>query len=187
MVKLLQILWSLFSKSGSPSAEASKPTELIKTEEVKVPAQKPAKHVNDGKCPKCELIFTKYPGFHQGLKDWFLQIQTNHPDAHISAAGRGKLEQEEYFKKKTSKAHYGQSAHNAGLALDIFKLHGMGAEWPNDWFQAVIKPAVDSHNAVASFKINWYGAPGSEFYELPHCQVQNWKELVKNGKAKLVE
>lgn len=195
MIKLLQILLSIFSKSSKetsvtppapPPAPAPKEA-LIKPEELKVSASKPARHTNNGKCEKCELIFNRYPGFHQGIKDWFFEIQKNHPEAHISAAGRGKLEQEEYYKKGTSKAHYGQSGHNYNAAIDIFKLYIGGVEWPKSWFDAVIKPAIDAHNAVASFKIKWYGAPGSKFYELPHCELENFKEFVEKGELKLVE
>lgn len=190
MVKLIELLLSIFLKktSGNPQPIAEKnPEPLIKTEELKVLTNKPIRHLNNGKCPKCEQIFNKYPGFHQGLKDWFQKVQVNNPEAHISGGGRGKLEQEEYFQKKTSKAHYGQSAHNANSACDIFKLHDNGAEWPKLWFAAVIKPAIDSHNAAATFKIKWYGAPGSAFYELPHIEVENWRELLKNNRIQLVE
>jgi len=186
MVNLIKLLLSLFFKSDDSSGAASQPKKedsLIKPEALKIPAQKPAKHANDGKCSKCELIFNRYPGFHEGLKAWFVQLQASHPEAHISDAGRGKLAQEEYFKKGTSKAHYGQSSHNFGAGLDIFKLHINGAEWPKDWFNTVVKPAIDAHNAAADFKIKWYGAPGSAFYELPHCEVADWK--TKN--LKLVE
>jgi hypothetical protein len=180
MVKLLQILLSLFFQSRTPSnpqPASSEPQKdaLIKTEALTVPASKPAKHTNNGKCKKCELIFNRYPGFHPGLKNWFFQLQANYPEAHISDAGRGKATQEEYFKKGSSKAHYGQSSHNFNAAIDIFKLHINGAEWPRDWFKAVVKVAIDAHNAVATFKIKWYGEPGSKFYELPHCEVDGWK------------
>lgn len=189
MVKLIQILLSLLFRSQPKvedlnKSEPNKETALIKTEEVKLPTTKPVRHTNNGKCEKCEQIFNKYPGFHQGMKEWFIQIQASHPEAHISAAGRGKAEQEEYFKKGTSKAHYGQSSHNKNAALDIFKLHANGAEWPKAWFQTVIKPAIDANNAAATFKIKWYGEPGSSFYELPHCELDGWKT---NSDLKLVE
>lgn len=191
VLKLLQFLLSLFFTGQLPNKaiaqEEPKPETLIKTEELKVPTSKPAKHTNNGECQKCLQIFEKFPGFHQGLKDWFIEVQKNNSEAHISAGGRGKLEQEEYFKKGSSKAHYEQSSHNFNAAIDIFKLHDTGAEWPKAWFNNVIKLAVDSHNTTADFKINWYGQPGSSFYELPHCEVSNWKELVKEGVLKLVE
>lgn len=144
------------------------------------------KHINNANCPKCEQIFNKYPGFHEGLKSWFKAIQKNNPEAHISCAGRGKADQEQFFKQGSSKAHYGQSAHSWNLALDIFKLSGNGAEWPKDWFSLVIGSAVDKQNSdpLAVFKIEWYGKPGSPFFELPHCQVAGWQNL---SMKKLVE
>lgn len=179
MVNLIKFLLSLFLRE-TPPLTVAQPGVLIKSEELKKPASKPAKHLNDGKCEKCLLIFDRYPGFHQGLKNWFIQIQASNPEAHISGAGRGKLEQEEYFVKKTSNAHYGQSAHNFNAAVDIFRLHQNGAEWPKTWFTDIVKPAIEAHNAAASFKIKWYGMPGSAFYELPHCEVDGWKTMGLN-------
>lgn len=184
MIQIIKFILSLFS-TAPVSTQPEQKSSLIKKEEVKV--QTNVKHLNNGDCPKCELIFNKYPGFHEGLKAWFKDIQKNHPEAHISAAGRGKADQEEFFKKGTSNAHYGQSSHNYGLAIDIFKLHDSGAEWPKEWFTAVVRLAVITNNKDGAFKINWYGEPGSPYYELPHCEVANFKELIANGKAKLVE
>lgn len=147
-------------------------------------------HINSGSCPKCELIFNAYPGFHQGLKDWFIALQKKNPESHISCAGRGKKDQELFFKQGNSKAHYGQSSHGFSLAIDIFKLSLTNqAEWPRDWFDTVVLSAVDSHNHATNktFEINWYGKKGSAFFELPHCEVKNWKELVAAGTFKPVE
>lgn len=182
MLQLIKLLLSLFSGSSAKVEADNQP--LIKTEEVKAPVPSKVKHINDGNCSKCEQIFNRYPGFHQGLKDWFKALQKEVPEAHISAAGRGKSEQEEYFKKGTSKAHYGQSAHNKSAAIDLFKLHQNGAEWPKSWFIGSIKPRLDIHNSSADFKIKWYGEPGSSFFELPHFEVADWKT---NPRLVLVE
>lgn len=187
MVNLIKFILSLFlgSKKEVPLPEPIKKEEpLIKKEEVKVSGK--VKHVNNGSCPKCEEIFNKYPGFHSGLKQWFKEIQTKNPEAHISAAGRGKAEQEEYFQKGTSKAHYGQSSHNFNAAIDIFKLHLTGIEWPKDWFTSVVEKALDTHNnnPESQFKIKWYGKKGSPFFELPHCEIDGWKNITE---LKLVE
>lgn len=147
-------------------------------------------HVNNGNCLKCLEILNRYPGFHEGLKQWFIELQKKNSECHCSAGGRGKKDQELYFKQGSSKAHYGQSAHNANLAIDIFKLSLTNqAEWPKDWFGTVILSAVDSHNHATNktFEINWYGKKGSAFFELPHCEVKSWKELVAAGTFKLVE
>lgn len=136
-------------------------------------------HVNNGNCPRCHAIFDCYPGFHLGLRTWFFLLQADNRDAHISWAGRGREDQERYFKSGASRAHYGESAHNYNLALDIFRVTHNGAEWPQRWFETVVGPAVDRWNAtmVKAFEIEWYGAPGAEFFEFPHCQVRDWRKL----------
>lgn len=190
MVKIINFLLSLFLQPkkqpgiviNQPIPFVPKTESLIKKEEAKVSGK--VKHTNNGDCLKCEEIFNRFPGFHQGLKTWFKQIQKNNPDAHIAAAGRGKVEQEQYLKAGTSKASYGKSAHNWNCAIDIFRMHQNGAEWPKSWFSEVIEKAVDEHNKTATFKITWYGKPGSKFYELPHCEVSDWK---KDTTLKLVE
>lgn len=141
------------------------------------------KHINNKNCPKCEEIFNRYPEFNNELKTWFKAIQEKNPEAHISSAGRGKEEQELYFKKGSSKAHYGQSSHSYGAAIDLFELHMLGARWDKSWFEKVVEPAIKLCNG----KFKWYGLKGSEFYELPHVEVSNWKELLKQGLIKLVE
>lgn len=125
------------------------------------------KHENSGKCLKCEEIFKKYPGFHAGLWFWFRRIQSDHKDAHISCAGRGQVEQEACFSRGTSKARYGESAHNYNMAVDIFQLRDGIAVWNQTWFNEVLK------NLPLEFE--WYGKPGSRFFELPHVEVKGWK------------
>lgn len=138
-------------------------------------------HINSGNCPKCEEIFNLYPGFYEPLKSWFKDLQQANPDAHVSCAGRGKIQQEEYFQRGATRAHYGQSSHNFNAAIDIFQLKdGTTATWDKTWFSAVVGPAL-----YASFK--WYGAPGAVFYELPHVELAGWKSLVQTGELKLVE
>jgi hypothetical protein len=136
-----------------------------------------SRHINTGTCPKCVEIFSRYAGAHAGLRSWFITLQAELPEVHISCAGRGKVEQEDAFKKGTSRAHYGQSAHNFNMAIDIFKLHLLGAEWPRAWFEFYIKPAVVAHNVdlTRTFDLEWYGAEGTKFFELPHIEVRGWR------------
>lgn len=128
------------------------------------------KHENSGNCIKCDEIFNKYPGFHPGLKFWFQRLQQNNKDAHISCAGRGEIEQEACFNRGTSRAHYGQSAHNYNLAIDIFQLQDAIAVWNAGWFNKVVKPTLLP-------SLEWYGMPGSRFYELPHVEIKGWKDM----------
>ena len=140
-------------------------------------------HINNGACPKCQEIVNRWPGFHLDLLEWFKGLQKNTPEAHISHAGRGREEQEFYFKNKASRAHYGESAHNYNCALDIFKLLLTGANWDRNWFYDVIYPAVKA----CKIPLKWYGEPGSKFFELPHVEVAEWRVLAQQGKVKLVE
>lgn len=139
------------------------------------------KHINTGNCPKCELIFNRYPGFYAPLYDWFREFQTKAPEAHISCAGRGHLDQEEAFIQKVSRAEWGASAHNWNAAIDIFEMAtGETNIYNREWFTKVLKPELPAW-------ANWYGAPGSPYPELPHVEVAQWKALIKAGALKLVE
>ncbi len=135
-------------------------------------------HINTGACPKCDEIFSRFPNFHSGLKTWFQELQKLRPEAHISCAGRGRVDQEDAFRRGASKAHFGESAHSFNLALDIFKLHALGAEWPRGWFESWVEPAVAAQNSAGDFQLEWYGSPGRRFYELPHVEIKNWKVIV---------
>jgi len=137
-------------------------------------------HINNGSCERCTVIIDKFPGFNEDLKKWFKELQKNHPDAHISSAGRGKSEQEQYFRQGKSKAHYGQSAHNYNAALDFFRLTVNGADFSTDWYVTLIGPKARE----AGFE---YAGDWKTFKELVHVQIANFQQLVKEGKLKLVE
>jgi len=139
------------------------------------------KHVNNGNCPRCELIFNRYPSFNLYLKAWFRRIQNLHPEAHISCAGRGELDQEAAVERKVSRARWGQSAHNYNAAIDIFEMGGVLNDiYEYQWFEKIIGESVTD-------KLTWYGARDSKFYELPHVELTNWKNMVKTDVLKLVE
>lgn len=149
-----------------------------------------SRHINNGNCDKCAEIFEAYPGFYQPLQDWFQALQKKVPDAHISCAGRGYVAQEDAFSKGLSRAHYGKSSHNYNGAIDIFRLtQANGASWDSMWFRDKIGTAVFSTNADPDRKIelNWYGKPGSTFFELPHIEAQEWQAMVAHGELQLVE
>lgn len=139
------------------------------------------KHENNGDCPRCRSILFRFPGLHGDLLCWFAQLQVEHPSAHVSCAGRGEDEQESLFLRKASKAHWKQSAHNWNAALDIFEISGNAQDiYERAWFDKVLAPSLKPW-------MTWYGAPGSQFHELPHVQVKDWKLLAESGKLKLVE
>lgn len=139
------------------------------------------KHLNTGRCEKCEEILNTYPGFDEGLRAWFYTFQAMHTDAHIAHAGRGRKDQEEALKKGNSKAGFGQSAHNYNAALDFFRLELGGATWQTKWFIEVVGPC-----AMLNPELVW-GGNWKSFKDYPHVELKNWKELAKQGKLKLVE
>lgn len=137
---------------------------------------KPIKrHNNAGyPCPKCEQILKKYPGIDATLYNWFKFNAERVPFIHVSEAGRGRAKQEAFKKEGSSRASYGQSAHNYNMALDIF-------------FQVNGKLSYDRslYAKISIFpEIVWYGAPGSKFPELPHFEIKGWRE---KADKKLVE
>lgn len=141
------------------------------------------KHLNTGKCEKCLQLMGILGGTDPRLVAWFTELQSRMPDAHIAFAGRSKADQEEFFKKKTSNAHYGESPHNfaPALAIDIFRLTGNGAEFNRNWYIDVIRPEVVKHVELS------YGGDWKRLKDYPHVEIAEWKELVKQGKAKLNE
>ena len=138
------------------------------------------RHVNNGNCPKCEELFNKYEGFNRDLKNWFQEFQSRQPSAHISCAGRGKDEQELDFINKKSRAHFGQSAHNYNCAVDIFVMQQGLNLYDKNWFETILKPNLEPF-------LKWYGEKDAVFYELPHVELLDWKDLKDRGVAILVQ
>lgn len=136
------------------------------------------KHENNGTCLKCSEIITKYYGFNRQLWDWFISFQRNHPEFHTSCAGRGEQEQEELFLRKATRAHWKQSAHNYGCALDLFVNKKDVDLYDKETFETVLKPEIPNW-------ITWYGMPGSSFYELPHIELKKWRDLIGTPMIKL--
>jgi len=126
-------------------------------------------HDNSGNCQHCEQIFNKYPGFYQPLKMWFKLIQSRFSNFHIADAGRGKIDQELYFHRGASRAHWGHSSHNYNAAIDTFWLVS-GSYSLDESLYAQIAPEIPDF-------IQWYGAPGAAFYERPHFEYRAWKTL----------
>lgn len=131
------------------------------------------KHLNNGNCPHCEYLFNVYPNFNKDLYQWFKSFQKKNPEAHISCAGRGKEKQLEALRNKTSKANYGQSAHNYNCAIDVFVNLPNKNIYDKDWFNKKLKTYLNHE------KFTWYGMPGAPFPELPHVEVKNWRDLIK--------
>jgi hypothetical protein len=121
-----------------------------------------------------------YLFFSNELREWFFELKKDHPEAHISCAGRGKIEQGILFNRGATRAKWGESAHNYNAALDLFEMDGDNTTiYDEEWFMLVIAPRVE--------KFNWYGKPGATFHELPHVELKDWRERVARGELKLVE
>lgn len=154
-------------------------------------------HENTGRCLKCLEIINRYPGFDPELKVWFVFFQEKNPTFHVSCAGRGMVEQEAAFQRGASKAHYGESAHNFGAALDLFILANGVATWPTLYKEitgagGVTKRIVDriataslpewrALRKALSANMVWFGEPSAEFWELPHVQRKDWKLALVRG------
>lgn len=145
------------------------------------------KHRNNGSCGKCLEIIARYPGFYTPLKEWFYDFQENHPEAHVSEAGRGKEMQDILLHRKATRARYGESAHNYNCALDIFEQGGKIAQdiYEEEWFRRILAPNIPDW-------IEWYGQPEyrgrkDKFYELPHVELKGWREYARRGDLVLVE
>lgn len=138
-------------------------------------------HENNGNCTGCSRILHRYPGIYPDLRDWFLRFQKDHPEAHVSCAGRGQMDQETLLLRRATKAPWGKSAHNYNAALDIFENQGDKKNiYEADWFNNVLYPNLPDF-------LDWYGMPEAPFRELPHVEVENWQQLAQEGILKLVE
>lgn len=139
------------------------------------------RHENNGFCKKCQIIIDTYPDFNPELREWFEELQFDHNEAHTSCAGRGRVDQESLFERGATRAHFGESAHNYNAALDLFAIiSGENTIYPVAWFNNILSPKIPDW-------IEWYGRRGSRFYELPHVQLKNWKQMKKDGLLLIVE
>lgn len=142
-------------------------------------------NIHSGKqsrCKKCDEIFDRYEGFNEELREWFNLCRNDIRNIHISCAGRGRKDQEDCFDRGRSNAHYGQSAHNYNMAIDVFFVDEVGAySLDKKYFDELLS------NHPIDGKFEWFGRPGSPYKEMPHIQVLNWKDKVKVNSLPLVE
>lgn len=135
------------------------------------------KHTNDGACKKCMEIIFSYADPYEPLIEWFVETQKQLPDMHCSEVGREKARQERMVETHRSNAHWEHSSHNWNCGMDIFR--NAKVIYDEDWFRGVFAKFVPPW-------LNWYGAIGSKFYELPHIEPRNWEALKETGVIKLV-
>lgn len=145
--------------------------------------KKRSKHVNNGKCEKCEAIMGSLGSIHQKLRGWFVDFQSRVPSAHISCANRGKKAQNDLFYRGRSRALWKESAHNWGCALDLFEMSGdLTRIYEPSWFGKHLSPEI-----AINPLLKWYGQPGFSFFELPHVELNPWKLWATQGIIKPVE
>ena len=137
------------------------------------------KHENVYNCLKCNEILIKFNGLHDHMYLFVNELKKLDCSAHISCASRGRVEQEVYFQRGASNARYGKSAHNYGAAVDIFRIDEKGLlSYSEAWFNKTVGKLVKEWNKAGVYEpLDWYGAKGSEFYERPHVELDNWKKL----------
>jgi peptidoglycan L-alanyl-D-glutamate endopeptidase CwlK len=91
---------------------------------------------------------------------------------------RNELEQNQVFKDGKSKARWLGSAHNFGLAVDIYP-------YPVDWSERGQKAfhylggLITATGALSGVPIVW-GGTWKSFLDLPHFQHRDWKAM-KDG------
>lgn len=178
-LKIIKLIFNLIISILKIILPKQKKSVIVKNPETKEKPLSTFKHKNGSEaCEKCLAICNTYPGLDKDLKRWFFEQQKDQPSFHISEAGRGEVRQELLFNSGASTAHWLKSAHNFNMALDTFFIDKDGKLTYDKTRYAKIK--------VPTW-INWYGATGSEFYERPHFEVRNWRELKKQGKIQEVE
>lgn len=127
----------------------------------------------------------RYDGFHQGLRNWFVTLQSESPHFHVSCAGRGFEDQEEAYRRHASKAHFGQSSHNFNAAIDLFFIDDAGqAVWDLKEMKSIFKAEIGPR--IKGW-LRWYGDEKSPFYELWHVEVKDWRQMALDGELQLVE
>jgi hypothetical protein len=185
-MNIIQLIVKVFEflKQKTQKNQPVEPVGLKEQEKIlmDLAPKKKIIHINcDGMCPQCENIINKYKDFNIELYNWFKDLRSKHKDAHVAYAGRGKADQEHFFQKGTSKARYGESPHNYNLALDIFQLTQNGARFDVAWYKDTIIPEALKTGFIQP------GGLWKTFKDWPHFEHKDWKQLVKDGKVKLVE
>lgn len=128
----------------------------------------PPKHTNT---PECEACRQKLWKVHPDLVRFAMDFRVENKDAHIAWGFRGKEDQEAVFKAGNSNAHWGESPHNYGLALDWFRLTHTGADWNRQWFIDKLAPAALSYGLV-------WGGDWKSLKDYPHVELKDWKKLI---------
>ena len=111
------------------------------------------------------------------LADW--KVQADGYDTCVACTLRSLEEQQALWEQGrttpgpiVTRAKPGQSAHNYGLAVDVYPLyHGklITDESHPIW--------QELGNFAQARGLQWYGVPDAEFHEMPHFQHPQWKTI----------
>lgn len=125
-------------------------------------------HTNSPICIACN---EKLTNVHPDLVRWCNILRNTHTDAHISCGYRGERDQEDDFNRRVSKAHYGQSAHNAepSMAVDLFRLtQAGGASFDLPWYTSVVAPIAEAAGLI-------WGGSWKSIKDAPHVELPGFK------------
>lgn len=117
---------------------------------------------------------------HKDLQDIVLEL-LHYKDISITCTVRTKAEQDEAYRKGTSKAKYGQSAHNfePSRAIDIvpYPIPMKNGQWDNnskEWDDvAEIFLMIAKEKGIS---ITW-GGTFKSLVDKPHFELTNWKKM----------
>jgi peptidoglycan L-alanyl-D-glutamate endopeptidase CwlK len=122
--------------------------------------------------PDCALCSQKLTQVDSVLQEFTRKFRSKNLNAHISWGYRGKEDQEKFLKLGTTKAKFGESPHNFGLALDFFTIASTGqADWSKEFFENILAPAAKEAD------LEW-GGSWKSLKDMPHVEIKNWKSKI---------
>lgn len=109
-------------------------------------------------------------------------------DVQVSSAKRSRAEQEALYAigrtkpgKIVTNARFGESAHNFGLAVDVFvRVKDARGGWKADWNPELYKKLWAAAQAAGLDEagLAWAGDWKGKFRELVHFELAGWRTLV---------
>jgi hypothetical protein len=126
------------------------------------------------KLPKIDLPdkHAVHPLMRQYTRSLMKELQKLRMDMKIFEMHRSFEKQEEYYARGASKARYGQSPHNWGMAVDIIDRRRGWDLSENEW--AIFGAIVKSVSEKTRIPVDWGG--DWKFYDPAHIQLRHWKQ-----------
>ena len=124
-----------------------------------------------------------HPDFRALVDPWLASCRAEGIDILVTCTRRTLAEQQALYDQGRTKpgrivtnAKPGQSAHNFGLAVDVVPLVNGKPVW--DAMDHIWQTVGD---LGMSHRLEWLGAPHSEFVEMAHFQFPRWRDLLSEG------